>query len=173
MKRSKVRPSNFRWPLVLIVAVALFTSNSAIAAESPSLVFEKVWKSAKDYIYPAEKELAFTDKKYRELKARANEAADLDALSAVINPFLAGLRVSHTKFYTASDQEYYFLRSLFSTRRIDEPVVSHIGAMFAFDHGRYFVRTVLEGYPAAQAGLRRGDVVLEGDEQQRTCDQAG
>ncbi len=52
---------------------------------------------------------------------------------------------------------------MFCTRDISLPKVNHIGSQYTIINNRFVVREVLDGYPAAIAGIRRGDVVLESD----------
>lgn len=50
---------------------------------------------------------------------------------------------------------------MFLTRDISLPEVYHIGAQYSILDSQYVVREVLDGYPAASAGLRRGDILLK------------
>lgn len=149
-------------PIAVLSLFLLLIAAGAQAAERPLDVFEAVWREAKAGIYP--QELAakhFTESRYDALKAQAATAEDLYALTPVINSFLAELGVSHTRFYDDSAFAFYLFRSMFTTRRLDDPPVRHIGLQHATVDGAHVVREVLDGYPAAGAGLRRGDVLLQ------------
>ncbi len=149
-------------PIALLSLLLLLIAAGTQAAERPLDVFEAVWREAKAGIYP--QELAakhFTESRYDALKAQAATAEDLYALTPVINDFLAELGVSHTRFYDDSAFAFYLFRSMFTTRRLDDPAVRHIGVQHATVDGAHVVREVLDGYPAAKAGLRRGDVLLQ------------
>ena len=125
-----------------------------------SASFDKVWTQALEQIYPAEKVRLFSESKRQQLRALAQKADSTQALAEVLNPFLLSLGVSHTYFYQDRDPDYYVFRSLFTTRDIASPKIHHLGMQLEKLGGGYVVRTVLEGYPAAKAGLRRGDKLL-------------
>jgi carboxyl-terminal processing protease len=124
-------------------------------------IFEKFWTTAKSNIYPSS--LAnkfFTSDQYAKLHQQAQSSTNIVQLASHLNQFLTQLQVSHTRFYTDQDIEFHFFRSLFTTRNLDEPAIWHIGAEFSKTNTGYVVRAVLDGFPAQQAGLRRGDVVV-------------
>lgn len=151
---------------VLVVGLFLaWVCGSGPAWAEPMVeVFESVWAEARSNIYPGDRAALFTDDQHAALLAKARAATTPDELAAIVNPFLERLHVSHTRFYTDSDLEYYMFGSLFTTHCIDRPKVAHIGAQFAPSPNGYYVRTVLDGYPAARAGLRRGDLVVTADD---------
>ncbi len=91
----------------------------------------------------------------------ANQSASLLDFTQLTRRALAELKTSHTDFYTPLEPEYYGLLSIFGDALgVDSVEFEGIGADFTRDH---FVRIVLAGGPAAQAGLRRGDKVLSAD----------
>ncbi|MEM6707795.1 MAG: S41 family peptidase [Pseudomonadota bacterium] len=133
---------------------------NARAEETPGAVFDRVWDAARESIYPHTLVASHFTEATRERLAQAAAAApSVDALRPIINPFLDSLEVSHTRFYTAADLEYTFFRSLFSTRELDAPGVAHLGYQSGAQPER--VREVLDGLPAAVAGVRRGDRLLD------------
>lgn len=95
------------------------------------------------------------------MRQQARNSTDLVQLASHFNHFLNKLQVSHTYFYTDQDIEFYFFRSLFTTRDIDKPAIWHIGAEYAKTNKGYVVRAVLDGFPAQQAGLQRGDIIVD------------
>lgn len=115
-------------------------------------------------------------------EVRLRHAAMLESrpgeLSAVVNSMLAELATSHTRFYTVGDPAYYQLLAIF------EPVLREphaelyhrffgdgpvrypgIGIFTEEISGKTVVTGVLDGQPAAQAGLLRGDVILAVDDE--------
>ena len=64
---------------------------------------------------------------------------------------------SHFDFLTRSDQGFYALGSL--TPGADATVMPHVGAWFTKTDDGYAIKMLMEGMAAADAGLRRGDVV--------------
>ena len=137
-------------------------TTTAVGAPAPVTVFEDVWSVSKAEIYDeARSQRFFTPANYQRLKAQAQSVKDLEALSSeVLNPFLSSLGVSHTRFFTRADLAYYVLRSLFTYRDIERPKVHHIGIQLAEDH---VIREVFDGFPAAEAGLWRGDRLVAVD----------
>lgn len=82
-----------------------------------------------------------------------------EELSQVLNKLLNHLNASHTEFLTSSDQEYWGLKSVFSGR-IDGAPFYQIGAWFIPLEGKWFIRNVFRGSPAAKAGLLAGDEII-------------
>lgn len=64
---------------------------------------------------------------------------------------------SHFDFLTRSDQGFYALGAL--TPGSEPEKMPHVGAWFVKADDGYAVKMVMEGMAAAEAGLRRGDVV--------------
>ncbi|WP_185964576.1 S41 family peptidase [Aliikangiella marina] len=127
--------------------------------------FDKIWLKANEYYYSESlRKRQFTDEKYLQLKAQAKQKNNIHEFSPVFNEFLKSLNVSHTQFYTSNDIDFYFFRSLFSTREINKPKVFHIGGQFKQVNNQYIVREVLDGYPLDQAGIRRGDIIENVDD---------
>ena len=88
---------------------------------------------------------------------------------ASINRMLAELGVSHTGYYTPDETAYYDLADIFSrglkselARHFDngEVVYAGLGVLTRNIEGRHFVSGVLDGYPAAAAGLTVGDELI-------------
>ena len=148
------------WRILCAGAALLSVAGAAAADDAPVEVFERVWNAAQSDIYDAERaEKYFTPQAYDSLRARVQQVATLTELTPVLNAFLATLGVSHTRFYDSATIDYYMFESLFSTRELESPTVRHIGAQFTRIDDAFVVRQVLDGYPAEQAGLRRGDKI--------------
>jgi carboxyl-terminal processing protease len=69
---------------------------------------------------------------------------------------------SHFGFFTKSDQGFYMMQSLVSRPGTEMP---HIGAWFRPAANGFEIQMLLEGGAAANAGLRKGDVVTRIDGQ--------
>lgn len=124
-------------------------------------LLREIWDVGAESIYPARLAERFDAGTLEKLEARLNKDENV-ALADVLNPFLESLNVSHTRFYDRRHQGYYLLRSLFSTRDLDTPRLYTIGVQLD-DREPGLVRAVLEGSPAAEAGLRRGDRIVAVD----------
>ncbi len=150
------------WPLLLLIFTVSALADATHAPLSPKQIFDRFWQEAKSNIYTIEREKAFfTEKNYRILRKKAESANNLYELTPVINHFLKRLGISHTQFYDNHTIDFYLFRSMFLTRDITRPKVNHIGAQYIIIDNQFVVREVLDGYPAAIAGVRRGDILLE------------
>lgn len=151
----------FRLRALALLLGLLSLALLATAEQAPVAVFDRVWEAAETRIYPRQRASShFTEARRLELRRRAESVPDIPTLAAtVVNPFLATLGISHTELYSARDPEYALLRSLFSTRDLNTPKVWHAGLQLARTAEGARVRAVLEGSPAAAAGLRRGDLI--------------
>ena len=120
----------------------------------------EAWRTGAENIYPSHLAERFEPERLEELETllRSTDMALADAL----NPFLESLNVSHTRFYDRRHQSYYMLRSMFSTRDLDSPQLYTIGVQLD-EHDPSLVRAVLEGSPAAAAGIRRKDRLIAVD----------
>ena len=108
--------------------------------------------------------------------AEREHARDLaqDELAALLNIMLARLKTSHTAVYTPREPTYYLLFDVFAksprlrahTRRYfpsGQVRLEGIGIFTRRIDGRVFIEAVLQGAPAARAGLLVGDEILAVD----------
>ncbi len=140
-------------------------------AETKLAVFDEILQRVRQHFYdPTLHNLNWTalEEKYRPLAAAASD----EARSAVFNNMLAELTASHTGHYTPADPAYYQLLDIFSgalrreLRRVfPDGQVTYPGiGMFTQRLGeKTFINGVLDGFPAAKAGLRIGDELLTVD----------
>jgi carboxyl-terminal processing protease len=102
------------------------------------------------------------------------DAPDLKAAAEQINTLLGKLKMSHTGFLTPDDVDYYVLLSVFGgagmpPKDFDERfwganvTYAGIGHFAVRIDGRDFVDLLLEGSPAARAGLKVGDEMVAVD----------
>lgn len=139
--------------------------------ETDLTAFDEVWQHVREAFYdPTLRSLdwAAIREQYRPLAA----AASGEARSAVINRMLDELAVSHTRHYTSADPAYYQLLDIFAgslrrdLRRVfpDGQVVYPSIGLFTQRLGdKIFIRGLLDGFPAARAGLLVGDEILSAD----------
>lgn len=177
-KDIPIRVRSVRKPLLLIAVPILASVWALVGAqdswESSSLTYpqgpdaipllQEVWDISAENLYPAHLAKRFDAGTLEKLEDRLRKARNL-ALADVLNPFLERLNVSHTRFYDLRHQSYYMLRSLFSTRNLDSPKLYTIGVQLD-EYEPALVRAVLEGSPAAVAGVRRGDRIIAVDDVQ-------
>jgi len=144
---------------------------AATRTETRLAVFDEIWQTVREHFYdPTLRSLDWTamGEKYRPLAATASD----EARSAVFNRMLAELGASHTAHYTPADPAYYQLLHIFSgaLRRALRQVFPNgqvtypgIGVFTRRIGDKTFISGVLDGLPAAQAGLRVGDELLAAD----------
>src|ERR671931_539692 len=139
--------------------------------ETRLVVFDEVWQSVRDYFYdPTLRHLdwAAVRERYRPLVAAAAD----EERAAVINRMLDELAASHTRYYTPADPAYYQLLDIFAgplrreLRRLfpdGQVMYPSIGIFTQRLEEKTFISGVLDGLPAAKAGLRVGDELLAAD----------
>lgn len=126
--------------------------------EQAVAVLNEVWEIGRASIYPLELAARFDEDTRAALEVRLTADPTLP-LADALNPFLKSLGVSHTRFFDVRHQGYYMLRSLFATRDLDSPKLHVMGVqMDSTQPGR--VRAVLDGLPAAEAGMQVGDIIV-------------
>jgi carboxyl-terminal processing protease len=134
-------------------------------------VFDEVWQHVRDHFYdPTLRHLdwAAIGEKYRPLAAAATD----EERSVVINRMLDELAASHTRYYTPAEPAYYQLLDIFAgplrreLRRAfpdGQVLYPSIGIFTQRIEDKIFISGILEGFPAAKAGLRVGDELLAAD----------
>jgi len=127
-------------------------------------VLSKVDKIVQENFFDSETANEVWVKALAEKKSRIVASKDLLDLSYNINELIKVLKTSHCGLYTHNDETFYFLRSLFGTRgaRLKQPAYDFTG--FAVGGGKCLpnqIRYVLDGSPAAEAGLMIGDTILK------------
>ena len=139
---------------LLCLATLAFAGCSAWSASDSVRVFDTVCERVEADFYDPKLGGLDWDNARREHRARAQRAETVEALGVVVNDMLALLRTSHTHFYTDQDPRYYQLRDIF------DPDGGHrytgIGIVTERIAGAVFVRALVPGGPAEEAGLRRG-----------------
>ena len=150
------------WQLSLFIFTISALAETINVSISPKQIFDRFWQEAKSKIYTIEREKEFfTEKNFQILKKKIEAANNIYDLTPVINSFLQRLQISHTQFYDNHSIDFYMFRSMFLTQDITLPKVNHIGTQYTIIDNHFVVREVLDGYPAAIAGIRRGDILLE------------
>jgi len=165
--------------IVLSVAIAVLgwtvLPNATVAA--PPKIFEQAWQTVNDNFFDPKfngVNWQATREKYAPLATKAASQAEL---ATVINQMLAELNTSHTRFYTPEETAYYQLLGVFQPRdrslqRLPKTIFprgkleySDIGIFSKTINGKTFISGVMEGTPAAQAGLQTGDEIINADGQ--------
>ena len=140
-------------------------------AETTLTAFDEVWQHVRDAFYDATlRRLDWTAirEQYRALALAASD----EERPAVINRMLDELAASHTRYYTPADPAYYQLLDIFAgslrrdIRRVfpdGQVTYPSIGIFTQRLEDKIFIRGLLDGFPAAKAGLLVGDELLSVD----------
>jgi len=161
---------------VWLCFVALLLAAASSSAQETSETFDgagelqRVWELVNERFYRADFNSVDWPAAKEKYLPRARAAKSWEELGPVINEMLGLLRTSHTNYYTAVDPEYYFLFGIFSTgplaevaqQRFPEGKVQFdsLGLFTREVDGKWFVTGVLDGSPAAVAGVRRGNEIV-------------
>ncbi len=159
--------------LCFVSVLIAVSGGDAVGTEDKRLAsFEEAWRLVQtEFFDPTLRGLDWdaVGEKYRPLAATAGTAEER---SVVINRMLAELGASHTGHFTPDDIAYYDLFDIFSgsLRKARERLFpggrvayDGIGAIVRTIGGRTFVTGILDGFPAARAGLRTGDELVTAD----------
>lgn len=163
--------------MTCMAAIAVWLCSITTTARPPSLqqtVFNQVWATVNEEFFDPQfngVDWQAARDLYAPLAAKTRTSEEL---AAVINPMLAELKTSHTHFYTAAEPEYYQIAGIFkgSIESKLKPFLpdgklqyTGIGLYTQQLPDKRLVRAVLDGSPAAQAGLQAGDELLSVDGQ--------
>jgi carboxyl-terminal processing protease len=151
----------------------LWFMSPALSQESlEEKVFNEVWQTVNENFYDENFngiDWAAMQDKY---KSQATGTQNRQQLADVINQMLAELRTSHTHFYTPEEAAYYQLLGIFQPDNKDLPPAAKalfpngkyeytgIGIFTKINYDKTFISGVLDGSPAAKAGLVVGDELL-------------
>lgn len=137
-------------------------------------VFEQVWQTVRENFFDPRfngVDWQAIRQKYQPQAAKTNST---EALSGVINQMLAELKTSHTRFYNSTEPAYYQLAGIFrsSVQAKLKPFLPNgkleytdIGTVTQKVDNKTFIQAILDGSPAAKAGLKVGDQILSVDNQ--------
>lgn len=157
---------------ILLCPMVLGASVAVAQDADRTAVFEEVWGLVHDEFFdPGFNGIdwAALREPYRARAAAANSTAEL---ASIINEMLDELKTSHTSYFTPEDREYYELMDIFASGPFGEQVkqvfadgvvrYDTIGVIAVRRGRRVFLSDVLDGSPAAHAGLLRGDETRRG-----------
>lgn len=139
-------------------------SESPAAAPHSLAVFDRAMRIVEANFYDRSLRGLPWDRLAAEERKTLTPSSSEAELKASVNRLLDRLNASHTQFYSDGDQTFWALRSIFSHKIKGSPL-RQIGAWFDRQDGKWFVRNVLEGSPAHDAGILAGDEIVEADGQ--------
>lgn len=141
-------------------------------AFNPSALFEQVWQTVNDRFYDPNfngVDWQASRERYRSQIQRTRSRAEA---AVMINAMIAELKTSHTRLYTPEEPAYYQILGIFEPRlsslqRQLKPFFPDgkityrgIGIFTQNLDGETYISGVLEGSPAAEAGLKVGDRLI-------------
>jgi carboxyl-terminal processing protease len=169
--------------MIALISFCILFSGGAIAPILPTFgqsqadTFEQVWKTVNDNFFDPKFNGVNWQAIHNQYRSRVNQTRSKSELAQVINQMLSELRTSHTQFYTPEEPAYYQILGIFLPRSPElqqklkpvltdgKPQYSGIGIFTRQHDGNTVIRAILDGSPAAKAGLRVGDRVLNVDGQ--------
>ncbi|KAI9131744.1 S41 family peptidase [Acaryochloris sp. CCMEE 5410] len=144
---------------------------SSVSSAQPSLL-DAVWSTVNENFYDPKfnsLDWAALKSQYQPQVAKASSRAEK---AEVINEMLDQLQTSHTHLFTVDEPAYYQVLGIFYPRikelrtqlksTFPEGKVQYegIGIVTQAIQGKTFIKTIFEGSPAAKAGLKVGDQIL-------------
>lgn len=179
MLRHKL--TRFRLSAILIsVGMVLLISlvpGSSVAEQSSAQLLDEVWQTVDEHFFDPE----FNGVDWQAMRDRyrpiAAQTESRQQLAEVINQMLSELNTSHTRFYTPEEPAYYQLLGVFLPRapKFQEElakflpegksIYGDIGVFTKTLNEKRFIYAILDGSPAAEAGLRVGDELISADGQ--------
>ncbi len=131
---------------------------------------QRVWDLVNEQFYRADFNGVDWPATREQYLPKAAAATSPEELAPLVNDMLGLLRTSHTNYYTTADPEYYFLFGIFSSGPLQVEADRRFpGGQVQFDSlglltrqvaGKWFITGVLDGSPAAAAGLHRGNELV-------------
>jgi carboxyl-terminal processing protease len=160
----------------LIALLLLWLMPPVLSQESlEEKVFNEVWQTVNDNFYDEKFNGIDWDAMRDKYRPQVNQARSRQQLAAVVNQMLAELQTSHTHFYTPNETAYYQLLGIFQPDINELPPAAKalfpngkyeytgIGIFTKTNHNKTFISGILDGSPAAIAGLMVGDELLSVD----------
>ena len=145
--------------VLLLLATAIPLAQTGSVPDYGS-AFQQVWKETRDRFYDKHMHGVNWETVGENYRASAREARNLTEFQTIVNRMLGELHASHLGYFTKNDIEYYLLPAVFRGE-MDSAKVGQIGVTGDIKTSCLKVRAVLDGSPAAKAGIRVGDELNE------------
>lgn len=156
----------------ILILLLLLSSPLWAQAKPQAKIFEQAWQTVNDNFYDPKFNGVNWQAIREKYQPQAAQAQSNQQTAVAINQMLSQLRTSHTHFYTQDEPAYYQLLGIFQPGNKDfqqqikkffpkgKIEYSGIGAFTKNINGKTFVSAILDGSPAAKAGLKVGDSLL-------------
>lgn len=147
------------------------TQSSNIKQAKPVTILNEAWQKVNENFFDPK----FNGVDWKAMQAKyeplAKQAKSIEEVSPVINQMLSELNTSHTRFYTKSEPAYYQLLGIFDrggsfSQQIAKVLpngkseYTDIGIFTKLVDGKTFISGIIDGSPAAKAGLNVGDRII-------------
>jgi carboxyl-terminal processing protease len=163
--------------LIIVVALSLLmiflpVSLKVSSAKDSQYVrtLSEVWQEVDENFFDPKFNGVNWKAKREEYEERIKPAQSIEEASVVINQMLGELNTSHTRFYSRLEPAYYQLLGVFDRGDFAQEIAklfpdgkleyTDIGIFTKDINGKTFITAILDGSPAAKAGLKVGDAVL-------------
>jgi carboxyl-terminal processing protease len=163
--------------LVFLLWLTSLSAERALSTNAQTELFSEVWQTVERNFFDPR----FNGVDWPSLEEQygylAGQARSREEFAVIVNEMLARLQTSHTRFYIPEDPRYYQLLAIFAARdnELQEQLkqwfprgkieYTGIGCSTEEISGNTFVSGILDGSPAARAGLLVGDRLLAVDGQ--------
>jgi carboxyl-terminal processing protease len=173
-------PKLSRWARVTLISLSVWLLLSSLlpvistSEEAPSALFDEVWETVNKNFYDPKFNGVDWGAMKDKYEPQAEKTTSVEEVAVVINQMLSELKTSHTRLYTQTEPAYYQLLGIFEgyselqqkAKKYlpnGELVYSGIGAFTEEVDGKIFAIAILDDSPAAKAGLKVGDEIVEAD----------
>jgi carboxyl-terminal processing protease len=174
-----------RFGAVLLSGLCLVMGAAAAAQRQPIALakrtednlarLEEVWRIVDEHFFDPNLNGVDWPAMLERYAPAARRAGDETELADVINAMLGELRTSHTEYFIAGDPAYYQLLGVFSHGRRGGPIqalfpdgevrYAETGIVAHEIEGKVFITGLIDGLPAAEAGLLIGDEIISVDDE--------
>lgn len=159
--------------LVFLSSFLALPARSTLKTAPTFAVFNEVWQKVNDNFYDPKFNGVGWKAMQEKYEPWAKQAKSIEELSVVINRLLSELNASHTHFYSKLEPAYYQILGIFKSGHFSEELkkffpnsnldYTDIGVFTKEINSKTFISAILDGSPAAKAGLEVGDQVLAVD----------
>lgn len=150
-------------PLLFSFSASLLAKETKSPPQKNSEILHRVWKTGSEKACSPDMQKAFSEATRLKLEKQLKSEDNIEDLATILNPFLVSLGKSHTEFMTTASEGYYLFKSYESISKPPlrpSPKLINPGIQLGKDRDGYFVREVLDGFPASIAGLKKKDRII-------------
>ncbi|MEQ1903269.1 MAG: S41 family peptidase [Pirellulaceae bacterium] len=158
--------------MFLLFSLNLVFTSLGLAQElafDKAKIFDEVWTNVRDQFFDARAIEANWEKARETFRPQAIAANSHDEFAEVMSQMLKTLNASHTAYFPTIHPKRFQLLGIFEflvpPDRHDLLEFESIGFDTETIDGKVFVRSIYEGFPAAEVGLRFGDEIVSIDDQ--------